>query len=79
MGEIVLGYDGSDCGKAALDEAIRLAKGLGDRIVVVFGYAPPGLWGGEIAEHEKAIEEFGKNVIGQARSRAESSGSRPRW
>jgi len=74
MGEIVVGYDGSDCGKAALDEALSLAKGLGDRVVVVFGYAPPGLWGGEIAEHEDAIEEFGEKVMGEARERAESSG-----
>jgi len=74
MGEIVVGYDGSDCGKAALDEALRLAKGLGDRVVVVFGYAPPGLWGGEIVEHEEAIEEFGEKVMGEARQRAEPSG-----
>jgi len=74
MGEIVVGYDGSDCGKAALDEALRLAAGLGDRVTIVFGYAPPGIWGGEIAEHEEAIEEFGEKLIGEARSRAESSG-----
>jgi len=74
MGEIVVGYDGSDCGREALDEALRLAKGLGDRVVVVFGYAPPGMWGGEIAEHEEAIEEFGEKVMGEARDRAASSG-----
>lgn len=74
MGEIVVGYDGSDCSKAALDQALRLAKGLGDRATIVFGYAPPGMWGGEIAEHEEAVEEFGEKVIGEAKSRAESSG-----
>jgi nucleotide-binding universal stress UspA family protein len=74
MGEIVVGYDGSACGKAALEEALRLARGLGDRVVIVFGYAPPGMWGGEIAEHEEAIEELGEKVMGEARSRAESAG-----
>lgn len=73
MAQIVVGYDGSDCGKAALDEGLRLAEGLGDRVVVVFGYAPPGLWGGEIVEHEDAIEEFGQKVMEEARSRASSS------
>jgi nucleotide-binding universal stress UspA family protein len=73
MGEIVVGYDGSDCGKAALDEALGLAKGLGDRVIIVFGYAPPGLWGGEIVEHEEAIEELGEKVMGEARERAASS------
>ena len=73
MGEIVVGYDGSDCGKAALDEGLRLAKGLGDSVVVVFGYAPPGLWGGEIVEHEEAIEELGKKLMAEAESQAASS------
>jgi nucleotide-binding universal stress UspA family protein len=74
MGEIVVGYDGSDCGKAALDEGLRLAKELGDSVVVVFGYAPPGLWGGEIVEHEEAIEELGQKVMVEAKQRVEASG-----
>lgn len=74
MGEIVVGYDGSDCGKAALEEALRLAKGLGDSVVIVFGYAPPGLWGGEIVEHEEAIEELGAKLTSEARSRGEAAG-----
>lgn len=74
MSEIVVGYDGSDCSKAALDEGLGLAKGLGDRVVVVFGYAPPGIWGGEIVEHEEAIEELGEKVMGEAKQRAETAG-----
>jgi nucleotide-binding universal stress UspA family protein len=74
MGQIVVGYDGSDCSKAALDEAVRLAKGLGDGLVLVFGYAPPGIWGGEIAEHEEAVEEFGETVMGDAKVQAEAGG-----
>jgi nucleotide-binding universal stress UspA family protein len=74
MSQIVVGYDGSDCGKAALDEALRLAKALGDGLVVVFGYSPPGLWGGEIVEHEEAIEELGEKVMGDARTRVEQEG-----
>ncbi|MDX6601936.1 MAG: hypothetical protein QOF13_1138 [Solirubrobacterales bacterium] len=73
MSQIVVGYDGSDCGKAALDEALELADALGDKIVVVFGYSPPGLWGGEIAEHEEAIEELGEKVMDEARSRVEQT------
>ena len=74
MSAIVVGYDGSECGKAALDEAIVLAQALGDSIVVVFGYAPPGLWGGEIVEHEEAIEELGERVTGEALERADATG-----
>jgi nucleotide-binding universal stress UspA family protein len=74
MGQIVVGYDGSDCSKVALAEAVRLAKDLDDSLVLVFGYAPPGIWGGEIAEHEEAIEEFGETVMGEAKQRAAAGG-----
>jgi nucleotide-binding universal stress UspA family protein len=73
MSDIVVGYDGSDCGKAALDEGLLLAEGLGDRVVVVFGYLPPGIWGGEIVEHAEAVEEYGQKVMAEAKSRVESS------
>jgi nucleotide-binding universal stress UspA family protein len=72
MSEIVVGYDGSDCSRAALEEGLRTAQALGDRVVVVFGYSPPGLWGGEIAEHEEAIEERGAKVLEEAKHQAEA-------
>jgi nucleotide-binding universal stress UspA family protein len=74
MGQIVVGYDGSACGDAALDSALEVAGELGDKVVVVFGYAPPGLWGGEIAEHEEAIEELGEKVMASAKARAAGKG-----
>ena len=47
MAGIVVGYDGSSCGDAALDVALNAARDLsGEKVVVVFGYAPPGIWGG---------------------------------
>jgi nucleotide-binding universal stress UspA family protein len=75
MGQIVVGYDGSDCSRAALDEGLRTAKALGDQVVVVFGYSPPGLWGGEIVEHEEAIEERGMKVLEEAKHQAEAAGA----
>jgi nucleotide-binding universal stress UspA family protein len=74
MGQIVVGYDGSACGDAALDSALELAGELGDSVTAVFGYAPPGLWGGEIAEHEEAIEELGEKVLAGAMARAAERG-----
>jgi nucleotide-binding universal stress UspA family protein len=75
MSQIVVGYDGSDCSRAALDEGLRLAKELGDGVAVIFGYAPPGLWGGEIVEHEEAIEERGTKVLDEAKHQAEAVGA----
>jgi nucleotide-binding universal stress UspA family protein len=74
MGQIVVGYDGSACGDAALASALDLAGELGDQVTVVFGYAPPGLWGGEIAEHEEAIEELGEKVMAKAKRQAAAKG-----
>jgi nucleotide-binding universal stress UspA family protein len=75
MSQIVVGYDGSACGEAALTAALALAPALGDEVTVVFGYAPPGIWGGEIAEHEQAIEELGEKVMGRAREQAAAAGT----
>ncbi|HEY8808908.1 MAG TPA: universal stress protein [Solirubrobacterales bacterium] len=74
MGSIVVGYDGTDSSKAALARAVELAKGLGDDVALVFGYSPPGIWGGEIAEHEEAIEEFGEKLMGEARRQVQTDG-----
>jgi nucleotide-binding universal stress UspA family protein len=74
VAQIVVGYDGSACGEAALSAALEMAGELGDDVVVVFGYAPPGLWGGEIAEHEEAIEELGEKLMAKARSQAAERG-----
>jgi nucleotide-binding universal stress UspA family protein len=74
MGAIVVGYDGSEGSKRALDTAIALGKPLGDDLVAVFGYAPPGIWGGEIADHEEAIAELGERLMNEAKGRAVERG-----
>ncbi len=74
MSEIIVGYDGSDCGRAALAEACSLAKELGDRIVIVFGYAPGGYGGGEIPTHREAVEEIGERVTEEARKQTTAAG-----
>ncbi len=74
MGSIVVGYDGSDSSKAALTQAVGMAEVLGDEVALVFGYSPPGIWGGEIAEHEEAIEEFGEKLMGEAKQQLQAEG-----
>jgi nucleotide-binding universal stress UspA family protein len=74
MSQIVVGYDGSDSGKAAIERAKELARDLGDDLVLVLGDTPPRGWGGEIAEHEEAIEEYGEKLMGEARQLVEGDG-----
>ena len=66
MSEIVIGYDGSDCSKVALEKALELAKALGDKVVIVFGYAPGGYGGGEVPTQREAVKEYGEKVTGEA-------------
>lgn len=73
MGVLVLGYDGSECATAALDEAVSLAKGLGDSIVIGFGYNPGGP-GEEFKTTGEAIRKMGERVTGEAVERARSAG-----
>jgi nucleotide-binding universal stress UspA family protein len=75
MAAIVVGYDGSACGEGALAAALDLSEQLGDEVIVVFGFAPPGIWGGEIADHEEAIEELGEEVTAKARAQAAARGA----
>lgn len=73
-GPIVLGYDGSESAKAALDETTRIAVGLGARVDVVFAYHVNPLGGlqeGTIGDSLKAI---GEEHVLHARSALEAAG-----
>jgi nucleotide-binding universal stress UspA family protein len=74
MSEIVVGYDGSDNSTAVLGKAIELAKGLGDSVVIVFGYAPGGYGGGEVPAQREAVEELAEKVTAQGVEQAKSAG-----
>jgi len=74
MSEIIVGYDGSACSKAALGEACAMAKALNDKIVVVFGYAPRGYGGGEVPTHREAVEELGEKLTAEAAEIARRAG-----
>ena len=40
-GEVILGYDGSDGARFAVDEAAALARAFGSELVLAFGFEPP--------------------------------------
>ena len=73
MGKIICGYDGSDCSRAALVEAVAQAKAYGDEIVVVFGYAVSRL-GGEVADYAAALKEHAEAVEKHAVDQAGAEG-----
>jgi nucleotide-binding universal stress UspA family protein len=62
---IIVGYDGSDCAKAALRAAADLAGRLGCDVVAVFAAATPGPPGGEMSDYRHAVEAHGASVLGE--------------
>jgi nucleotide-binding universal stress UspA family protein len=74
MSEIVVGYDGSDGAKAALGKAVEFAKTLGDKVVIVFGYAPGGYGGGEVPTHREAVKELGEKLTKEANEVVSAAG-----
>jgi nucleotide-binding universal stress UspA family protein len=78
MGDIVLGYDGSDCAKAALATATDLARAFGDRLVIVYAYEPPDRnVGEEFREHRAALHEIGERVTAEAVANSSAAGVEP--
>lgn len=75
MSEMIVGYDGSDCAKAALAKAVELAKATGDGIAVVFGYEPPSMRaGGPVGYQRDLIEQMGRDRIAEAMAVLEGTG-----
>jgi nucleotide-binding universal stress UspA family protein len=70
---LIVGYDGSDCAQAALEEAIHFAGTTGDRIVVAFGYEP-GSYGEEHSAHREEVRKFGERATAPAVARAREVG-----
>lgn len=73
MGVLVVGYDGSECASAALRAAAEVARGMGDRIVVGFGYDPGGP-GEEYTATRDAIRKVGERVTAEALEQAKPEG-----
>lgn len=73
-GTIVLGYDASPGARAALAQAIVLAKEFGDKLVIAFGVAPSGSVGEEWKENVEALEDQARQLCGDALSAALGAG-----
>ena len=72
-GEVIVGYDGSECAKGALSQAVEQARAFGTGVVVAFAYEPP-VMGAEMADHRHALEERGKALTEEALQLVAGSG-----
>ena len=69
---LVLGYDGSDCAKAALAVAVESAKAYGDRIVVAFGAGVYPI--GEDSDHNRLLHNMGADWADEALAAIRAAG-----
>ena len=70
---LVVGCDGTDGARAALEEAVRLATEIGGSIVAAYAYDKI-LSGGELRDLDQAIEERGNALLDEAREYVQSAG-----
>jgi nucleotide-binding universal stress UspA family protein len=61
---IVVGYDGSDCAKAALDQALRLAGPAG-KVFITYADAPPRIGASSLVPPENIVA-LGRKVTEEA-------------
>jgi nucleotide-binding universal stress UspA family protein len=72
---LIVGYDGSDGARRALDVAIELAEALGEGLVLAFASQPPGRQvGDEYRAHLATLEERGRELLAEALAQARAAG-----
>lgn len=72
-GEIILGFDGSGGSKAAMEQAIAMARAFGTSVVVTFGYATNPV-GGENRDQEDIVRELGRTIAHEAEEHIRAAG-----
>jgi nucleotide-binding universal stress UspA family protein len=70
---ILVGYDGSDCAKRALEVGIDVAKVYGDKLLIAFGYELNPV-AGEMADYAAALRELAESRLSEGKQLAAGSG-----
>jgi nucleotide-binding universal stress UspA family protein len=73
-GEIVVGYDGSECAKAAVRFAADVANHYEVGLCIAFCAEPPAVFAGGAGDQERAIEAMGQGMLDDAEAIASGSG-----
>ena len=70
----MLGYDGSDGARCALETALELADLEGARIIVAFAYEIPAAYGGETGDYRRAVRTVAEEATQEAAARLRDAG-----
>ena len=71
---IIVGYDGSDGGKAALRAAIELGRAYGEKVVIAFAYDLNPV-AGELHDYHAALKELATKRLTEATTFAADAGA----
>jgi nucleotide-binding universal stress UspA family protein len=64
---VVVGYDGSDCAKAALRVAVDVGRAYGEPVTIAYGYDVSPV-GGQDRDYLEALRELGTKRLQEARA-----------
>jgi nucleotide-binding universal stress UspA family protein len=70
---IVVGYDGSDCAKAALSTAADIAKRYGEALIIAFAYEVNRV-AGEVGDYHHALQDLAQTRLQEAAALVGDSG-----
>jgi len=70
---VIVGYDGSECAKAALRSAIEVGRAYGERVTIAFGYELSPV-GGELHDYHAALKELAAKRVAEATELAADAG-----
>ncbi len=71
---IVVGYDGSDCAKAALRAGLEVGKAYGEKVIIAFGYDLNPV-AGEIHDYHAALKDLAHSRLSEGSELAAAAGS----
>jgi nucleotide-binding universal stress UspA family protein len=64
---VIIGYDGSDCAKAALRVGMEVARAYGEKVVIAFAYELNPV-AGELHDYHAALRELAQQRLTEALS-----------
>ena len=73
-GGVIVGYDGSECAKAALATGVSVARAYGDKLIVAFGYELNPV-AGEMHDYHAALRDVATRLLTEARQLAAGDGA----
>jgi nucleotide-binding universal stress UspA family protein len=73
---VIVGYDGSDCAKAALRTALEVGRAYGERVTIAFGYELSPV-GGELHDYHTALKDLATSRLNEARELVSAEDGQP--